>query len=587
MVLRFAVMGVLCAVAAESAVATAAPCGPNSEWNAPFNVVTAGAATQPSDNTSFVSMASFTYAASGTTAYKIDNANGTVVWERSFTATVQNSVTPVVLRSGVEVVFVASDDGFLYKLSGSTGAILASFDAHRRDVLDNVICANDALRAMPAVILYNFAGPAFQAAVGDDLVVIATLDGCGDTQANRIIGVRASNFTAPAWVFDAQSVAQQMDFAAAGCALDYAKLRAYCATNATGSQPSLWAIDLRTGGLVWSKRVGAIRTTPQVVDDRLLVVTYLGGLWARHVDTGTGLWTVPLFSGTSTRAVHNLWREFRNGYDGVIVVADNVGTLHRVTEAKDGFGEYYGHRQWQSSLGSSVTSSAAVHSDYGFGYVGLANGKVSQVDLFDGTSNATLAVGTGLVYPPAMGMQAGTTAINRLVVADGVKVKRYCVPQSNGTMGQFAPVPGHNPSPRATCGGPGPFAVACATADGEDNGDGACVDCPCDPSADVSYHKPINNGGNCSPPLGACDVSQVVAGACPAVDPHGRCQAAKCTWSFDANPCAAGGMDGARCNGTNFCCNGVCVDPHTDIMNCGACNAVCPGGKLCMDGGCV
>lgn len=155
----------------------------------------------------------------------------------------------VVLAQGPEALFVASDNGRLYKLDAQTGLPMGSADTRR------VSCIEDKLLAKPAVQLYSASNPAFQSAMvaargrPDDLVFVATHNGCEDHDGNQVIAYYASDLT-ERWRFNPTG-SVSMDYAEDGCEINDTSNVLYLGTHqATAGQNSLWAIDALSGGLV-------------------------------------------------------------------------------------------------------------------------------------------------------------------------------------------------------------------------------------------------------------------------------------------------------------------------------------------------
>ena len=118
---------------------------------------------------------------------------------------------------------------------------------------------DDTLSERPVVQLRQEASDAFRATHATDLIVTATYHD-SDSTDNRVYALNADTGQT-VWIFN-ENGNLDMDISL-GIALDPATERdaVYVATNRTsGSQDSLWAIDVRTGALLWSANVGILFT---------------------------------------------------------------------------------------------------------------------------------------------------------------------------------------------------------------------------------------------------------------------------------------------------------------------------------------
>ncbi len=91
--------------------------------------------------------------------------------------------------------------------------------------------------------------------------------------------------------------------------------------------------------------------------------------------------------------------------------------------------------------------------------------------------------------------------------------------------------------------------------------------------------------GNACPPGEFCQQTQDGSSCAPLPAPDGGPDA-----SADAAVDAADPCENVTCTGTTCCSLGGiadCVDLNTDKLNCGACNAVCPAGEVCVAKLCV
>jgi hypothetical protein len=362
---------------------------------------------------------------------------------------------PVITSDNLEVLFVTSDNGRLYKLNAQTGGVLASVDTRRP------ICPDDRVLATPAVQLYNYSDAAFKAAMvsergmPDDVVYVITATGCGDHTQNRVIAYYASNL-APRWQFNPTGF-YAMDSARDGCEIDYGSNILYCGTDpATPGQNTLWAIQALSGTLVWAHNAGSILNRPQLsggAAPELYVASSDGTIQKRNPFDGSLIWALP---NAGAQIVRNIWPEFRSPLPTRIYYTTTDGLLHG---AMDNFPAPV--PLWPPiSPGGGIlyTTAPAVAPGSNALFVGRSDGYLQQVSL-DGAAGATALVGRpGTVYDPSLDVSSSSAPdIDRLMVSttEGT-VKRFCIP-----LGSTTAVTGSNPVAGSFLGqnAPNPFSA--------------------------------------------------------------------------------------------------------------------------------
>ena len=335
-------------------------------------------ATAPTHDTSFPGVTTpGTYFAQGKQLLKFRSSDGVKQWawcppnitsctSAQGASTINNAPVPVPLSNpGLHgcaatpcvFVFLGGSDGFLYRLDAATGTIALSADT-RRKVAGAPACATapgDAINATPAVVLYAFAdttpgsrGRVFRDDVdatpghaGDDVVIVITADGCGDTTRNRIIAYWAKDLS-PKWTFNADGEVK-MDRGIEGCTIDYAAMRLYCGTDlpveSTG-QSSLFTLDIITGALLWSTNAGAILNRPTLNSDaNVLYVANKAGALMAYDPAGHLGGAAPLWSSAVTVARPGTFIskspdvQSRTGvWQNRILALDSGGTLHAIAD---------------------------------------------------------------------------------------------------------------------------------------------------------------------------------------------------------------------------------------------------------------
>ena len=411
------VLGLVVLTRAGAAGGSPSPvCGVVYEW-CPAVVATApGAASVPVVDTTFNPLGgSYSYLTEGATLLALRNvadesgAAGAVAWswQTPTSAQLVASPTPVSLSSGQEVVFVAGSDGFLYKLDAATGALLgAPADLHRclSPCLGpaDYVCPSDALLATPTVQLYDFSDQAFQGAVtraghpNDDLIIVATADGCDDQTHNRIYALYVSDLTI-AWVFNSDGD-QLVNRGLGDCALDYGSDTLYCGTDTLDSpvaENSLWAIDTTTGQRRWSANAGPIVNRPLLSQGSTgrLYVASADGVVSAFAPAGDGFggglvyWTLAAAASGST-VTRNSWLEVRGGAFHVLVLASD-GLL---SDVEDGGGS--GTVVWraQPEPGHQFTSMPVVFPGLQKVYIGRDDGTIQQLDAATGALQGIASV---------------------------------------------------------------------------------------------------------------------------------------------------------------------------------------------------
>jgi hypothetical protein len=520
------------------------PSSTDALWTVPTG---AAGVFPPSSDTPFSPLGSTgrTFTAAGTNLYAVDDATGLLYsgWSvnpLTFAQTIQNFVIPVVLKGNTaadEVIFLANTDGRLYKVSAMTGVVL---DAPR---LTRDTCLSDQLMATPAVWLYNDsssstlrectgntssafhcrgigASPArskctstrpgqnpncYCQAGGDDLVFVITRHMCSDTADNEVFALCASDLTY-FWEYQPNAIGDGgMDFASDGAFIDYDADAIYYGTHGSGTQKTLWSVDMATGMLKQGRNVGSITTRPhfKLTDAGthlscgsscpfLYVGTDTGTLRvydATSFGTGAAFWTLPL--ATSQPFRRSVWAEFRGGgYGSMILSSVNdpdaldgnlvKGFMKVVVDHSNLPGTPGGTLAWSDRMSiGGVSGQAAVSPALGKGYVGTIDGLLHQFELSTDSIDATAHVsGGGTVGDVTLDLStSSSTVADRLMVNAGGNLKAYCTPWVNGNVTTSVTSP---PGPEAA------IVNACAAdADCQGTGDPCSNVCQC------------SNGGTC------------------------------------------------------------------------------------------
>jgi outer membrane protein assembly factor BamB len=226
-----------------------------------------------------------TWVASGGTLITFDSGDGTILGSQPGIGTVSNRPMPVDFGGGSQAVFVASNDGYVFRIDASTGScVWKSFvgrtTAAGVDVTPGctgsvaAACAGDQVVGTPAV--------RFGATESDAIVYVGTRyatsggGGCGTTSRNRVYALNAVTGD-PVWVFNAPGVNDYRNLAGPysmsyvaegvfpdvwddGCGEPGIRDRIYVGSN--GGTGTLWGLDALTGAFVWTASIGGVRVTP-------------------------------------------------------------------------------------------------------------------------------------------------------------------------------------------------------------------------------------------------------------------------------------------------------------------------------------
>jgi putative pyrroloquinoline-quinone binding quinoprotein len=543
---------------------TTVPC-----WTAP---VGSGPAAAPANDSGFVPPGSPTtsYLIKGNKLYAFRNTGDPLVppgsvrwtWSTPGGAPLDNFPNPVPLSPGAGgglFLYVGAEDGQLYKINAGTGATTATADLKRPGCGGS---SGDEIKGTPAVQIYRFSNSAFQndvdlqpGHVGDDVVLVATNDGCGDTTRNRIYALWASDLSTK-WIFNADAT-HKMDFVSDACALDYATNTVYCGSNQPdgGTQNTLWALDTMSGAVRWSYNAGSIQNRPILAGGRLYVVASPSSLMAYDpAGSAAGgalrLWSSPAV--VPDPIVRSPWIESRSGaWENRILVVDSAGRLTRFTDAVD-----HAVRNWsvQPGPGLLYTSIAAVDPVHGSVSIGRNDGFVQQVDLSSGAPGAQSPIQPGaLVFDPSLDPATAPGGFERLTAAAG---------SAAGTVAQYCawPPPSGGCQSDADCAGPV----------------GTCLVGTCELATGVCIRVPAPDGSACDDGLSCTATS-----ACHS----GRCQ------SDSYAACACINIGDAACGPGLTCCGsgatGGCRNVLSDNQSCGGCGIACPSDRSCVDGQCL
>ena len=405
-------------------------------------------------------------------------------------ASVVNHVTsPVTLSDGSGTfIFVANENGKLYKVNANNGQLAGSVNLHRT-VTGPLLCTNDKLKSTPLVQLAQFSSQNFKNVYCNvdpgggncspatnlrDIVYVATsydstsANACKTTSANEIIAIDATSMTIR-WRFGGPATTSFGEFLE-GCDIDYNTDIIYCAARqpAGGIQMTLVALQTydpsqpnqlarRVAVQKWAKNAGDLQTRPFLHAGKVFVATgstvgmsAAGTIKAYDAALGTSKWSTPTNCTTTLdpngcNIVHNFWVEDRVGYAGTILATTVDGRVHGLLDTVC-TGTPCGSESWMQA----VNAKTQIVTDPGLNkiYVGCdtssatASCAIKQFNMLTGDIDGTLTLAgtSNLVGDPSLDAVSGGIGIDRISLGAGsssaavaATFKRYCIPMAPGT----------------------------------------------------------------------------------------------------------------------------------------------------------
>lgn len=309
---------------------------------------------------------------------------------------------------GVKRSLLASQDGFAYMVNAATGGLIWSYDTGKL------------LQGAPSALLSQFGG-------SYDLMFVGTREAGADN------GLHALDFfpSAPptgelAWLFNNLGPGGDgsggIGIISSQPSVDYASSHVFFASRAhpTGSTGSVWCVEISgpaSGSSAavcpsWgsARSLGDVDATPILRDNRLLVGTNSGRVYALNPTTGADLWSSPGYTDIGDGPIKGFvaWHSSR----GELVVS----TTSKVT----GLDPVTGAIAWQASVSSP--SNPLVPFGGAFVYVGSGDGKLYEINPV-GPSQKSVALGgaTAAIGSPAW------DRVNSQIVVGGDDGRVYAV----------------------------------------------------------------------------------------------------------------------------------------------------------------
>ena len=314
-------------------------------------------------------------------SYGINPANGQPVFTP---VAVDGAITgrPPVLASadasaGVNVLYTADADGFVYGINAATGDTIWS--------VNPTGATANTFTAGPCVLVKNFATASYTGT--HDLVVLGTRNG-GTTTGNSIVAMDG-NTGGVQWTLTGNAGGNPaMDIVAATPFVDYVNNAIWVTSNSAGgvAQPSLWKVNPNTGARLATANLGNISNAPYVTvsGDTLFVGTDAGTLYAINTSNAA---TRASYAAGDTRVVGsalvlNYSSPYTVVFSGATTVKQVIFNSSTNTFTTSGAGT------WSVTLPGAP---ACAPSEPAWGgninkiYVGCSDGAVYQIDVATGT----------------------------------------------------------------------------------------------------------------------------------------------------------------------------------------------------------
>jgi uncharacterized repeat protein (TIGR01451 family) len=348
-------------------------------------------------------------------------------WNEPNGAAILPPLAVVPLRNDAgEFLFVAAADGYLYKINAKDGLTGNTSVSIKRGG-----CNADSFQVGPALQLWEKSDLNFRNQFTDDLVFVATADGCGDTTQNRVQALRASDLQ-PVWTFNGDQSHSMGP--GRGMVLDYAHDTLYCVTDTSGTGNSVWAINSLTGALRWSGHYTTNQNEsfvqPVLANGALYVAQYGGSSVVKiNATNGNVIWSYQ----ASGPDFNDLDLAFDPSRNMLFLATDQ--TIEAVTDLGAS-----AMRAWVfldiNGLGFDSTPTTAPVTAPAFGkvYFGAKDGLVYQVEMGNGEASAAASTGGGSVSMLVPDSADGGVTINRLMAAAGVNTTRMCIPWGYGNQ---------------------------------------------------------------------------------------------------------------------------------------------------------
>lgn len=180
-----------------------------------------------------------------------------------------------IVPGATKVVFVGSQDGYVYAFNGISGQELWSSPL-----------LGEMVQAAPAGIFTAYGG-------AYDLLLVGSRDAAGD---NSFYGLNPADGTI-AWTFNNGGGSGGIGIISGTAAVDYSNDRVYFAsrTRAGGSSNTLWCLSFTDAGatLLWARALGDIDGAPTLFNGRVYVGNNSGEVYAVNAVTGADVWSAP------------------------------------------------------------------------------------------------------------------------------------------------------------------------------------------------------------------------------------------------------------------------------------------------------
>jgi putative pyrroloquinoline-quinone binding quinoprotein len=281
---------------------------------------------------------------------------------------------------GVNVVYVADNDGLVYAVATDTGQILW--------VVNPNGATTNAFQGAGSVQLKSLSGGSYTLA--HDLLVVGTRNGA-TTTGNQILGLDA-NTGATLWTLTGGILfTAAMDIISSAPAIDYVNNAVWVTSRSAGgtTQPSLWKLSPNTGAVLLQKNLGDTDADPSLsfLSDVLFVGNNAGTLYAINPVTGA---TLASFAGGDGAIVS--YPVVLGSFSPYTVIFSGKTAVHAVTFnlATNTF-----TTAWPAPVTINVPSAPLAITGFTNVYVGSNDGKIHEINLATGVDGFDWNVNTG------------------------------------------------------------------------------------------------------------------------------------------------------------------------------------------------
>jgi outer membrane protein assembly factor BamB len=281
---------------------------------------------------------------------------------------------------GVNVIYVADNDGLVYAVATDTGQILW--------VVNPNGATTNAFQGAGSVQLKSLSSGSYT--LTHDLLVVGTRNGATTTN-NQILGLDG-NTGATLWTTAGNTGSvPAMDIISSAPAIDYVNGAIWVTSRSAGgtTQPSLWKLNSNTGAILSTENLGDTDADPSLsfLSDVLFVGNNAGTLYAINPMTGA---TLASFAGGDGAIVS--YPVVLGSFSPYTVIFSGKTAVHAVTfnKSTNTFAT-----AWPAPVTINVPSAPLAITGFTNVYVGSNDGKIHEISLATGVDGFDWNVNTG------------------------------------------------------------------------------------------------------------------------------------------------------------------------------------------------